>query len=222
MPFPKANQDEMLRIAELAARGLSGSEIAAALGITRNAVLGWCHRAGIRLGRVDGGLTLPTAAPSPPTTAAIPTNTPQTPEEWSDALLAARTAAGVTQAEMSRMLGLGRGAYGHYESRGLLPRRMDVLDAIADRLGVDGRPLRRRLNYEQAVHAAAQQRRVAEMIAAGLPGSDGLTPRERAQRRADSALRASGGYGRHDLDTIAKRRAVLLMVRRVTGQEAAP
>lgn len=222
MPGPRANQDELFRIAELAARGLSGSEIAAALGMTRNAVIGRCHRAGIRLGRVDGANPIPRPAP-PVAIASLPVVAPQTTAEWSAALAERRAILGLTQEGIGRRLGMvGHSKYGHYETRGVVPRSLDALDAILHCLRVDGRPLRRRLNEAMSIRGAESLRETRARRAAGLPGADGLTPREREQRRAETALRAAGGYGRHDLDTIAKRRAVLLMVRRATRQAVLP
>jgi hypothetical protein len=47
------------QVAELAKQGWSASQIAARLGRSRNAVIGYCHRNGIRLARAQGNRDLP-------------------------------------------------------------------------------------------------------------------------------------------------------------------
>jgi hypothetical protein len=55
-PPPPAGATRDAEIRDLAGRGLSAGEIATRLGLTRNAVIGLCHRRGIALRRGRGGV----------------------------------------------------------------------------------------------------------------------------------------------------------------------
>lgn len=54
-------------IAGMVAEGMTAGDISASLGLTRNALGGWCHRAGIRLTNRVVRLALPATQAAPPT-----------------------------------------------------------------------------------------------------------------------------------------------------------